>query len=173
MTLFAALAAASLALGASAHGAACSAARLSTALPAQSLPARVASVRRRIVAAAVACDYRALDRIAHERDGFTFGYGPETSAVAYWKRQEARGDRPLAKLVKILTLEVTRNEAGAYAWPSAYTEHPKAKDWNALVRAGVYTRAQVERMRKGGNVYYGYRVGITKSGDWQFFVSGD
>jgi hypothetical protein len=38
---------------------------------------------------------------------------------------------------------------------------------------GVYTRAEVNRMRQGGNVYYGYRTAITKTGDWQFFVAGD
>jgi hypothetical protein len=75
--------------------------------------------------------------------------------------------------VKILGLPVTRNEAGAYAWPSAYTTHPTVQDWNGLVRAGVYTRAEVNRMRQGGNVYYGYRTAITKTGDWQFFVAGD
>ena len=154
-------------------GTSCSAAGLSATLPAQQLPAKVASVRTRIAKAAVACNYTALQRIAYERDSFTFSYGSERSAAAYWKQQEARGDRPLARLVKILRLPVTRNEAGAYAWPSAYTTHPKAKDWDALVRAGIYTRAEVTRMRKGGNVYYGYRTAITRGGDWQFFVAGD
>ena len=151
----------------------CSASGLSATLPAQKLPAKVAKVRTRIAQAAVRCDYAALQRIALERGGFTFSYGNEQSATAYWKRLEARGDRPLARLVKILRLPVTRNEAGAYAWPTAYTTHPKAADWNALVRAGVYTRAEVSRMRKGGNVYYGYRTAITRAGDWQFFVAGD
>jgi hypothetical protein len=158
---------------ASAHTAACSAAHLSASVPAQKLPAKVASVRARIAKAAVACNYSALERIAYEKDGFTFSYGGEKSASVYWKKLEARGERPLARLVKILGLPVTRNEAAAYAWPSAYTAHPKAKDWNALVRAGVYTRAQVDRMRKGGSVYLGYRTAITKTGDWQFFVAGD
>jgi hypothetical protein len=151
----------------------CSASGLSVKLPAQRLPAKVSAVRTRIAKAAVRCDYAALQRIAYERDSFTFSYGNERSAAAYWKQQERHGDRPLARLVKILRLPVTRNEAGAYAWPTAYTTHPKAKDWDALVRAGVYTRTEVNRMRKGGNVYYGYRTAITRSGDWQFFVAGD
>ncbi len=168
------VAAAALGSGAaSARTVACSAGRLSATLPAQNLPAKVASVRARIAKAAVACDYRALQQIAYEKDSFTFSFGNEPSPAAYWKKQEARGDRPLARLVKILSLPVTRNEAGAYAWPSAYTTHPTVQDWNALVRAGVYTRAAVNRMRQGGNVYYGYRTAITKTGDWQFFVAGD
>ena len=142
--------------------ASCSAAGISANLPAQKLPAKVASVRARIAKAAVACDYAALQRIAYEKDSFSFSFGNEKSPTAYWKQQEARGGRPLARLVKILGLPVTHNEAGALAWPSAYTTHPKAKDWDALVRAGVYTRAEVNRMRRGGNVYYGYRTAITK-----------
>jgi hypothetical protein len=153
----------------------CSAAGLSASLPKQKLPAEVARVRARIAAAAVACDYAALQRIALEKGkGFAFSYGSERSAAAYWRRLEAQHrDRPLARLVKILALPVTRNETGAYAWPSAYTEKPKASDWNALVRKGVYTRAEATRMRNGGNVYLGYRNAITRTGDWQFFVSGD
>jgi hypothetical protein len=154
---------------------ACSAAALSPKLPKQNLPAGVASVRARIAAAAVACDYAKLQRIALEKgNGFKFSFGSETSAAAYWRRLESQHrDKPLARLVKILSIPFTRNETGAYAWPSAYTDKPTAANWNALVQKGVYTRAEVNRMRKGGNVYYGYRTAITRSGDWQFFVAGD
>jgi hypothetical protein len=154
---------------------ACSAAALSAKLPKQNLPAAVASVRARIAAAAVACDYAKLQRIALEKgNGFKFSFGSETSAAAYWKKLESQHrDKPLARLVKILRIPFTRNETGAYAWPSAYTDKPTVANWNALVQKGVYTRAEVNRMRKGGNVYYGYRTAITRSGDWQFFVSGD
>jgi hypothetical protein len=153
----------------------CSAASLSASLPEQTLPAAVASVRARIAAAAVACDYAKLQKIALEKgNGFKFSYGSEKSAAAYWRKLESqRRDRPLARLVKLLSIPYTKNETGAYAWPSAYTDNPTAANWNALVQKGVYTRAEVNRMRKGGNVYYGYRTAITRSGDWQFFVSGD
>jgi hypothetical protein len=154
---------------------ACSAASLSAQLPKQNLPAAVASVRARVAAAAVACDYAKLQKIALEKgNGFKFSFGTEKSAAAYWRKLESQHrDKPLARLVKILSIKFTRNETGAYAWPSAYTDKPTASDWNALVQKGVYTRAEVSRMRKGGNVYYGYRIAITRSGDWQFFVSGD
>jgi len=154
---------------------ACSAASLSAKLPKQNLPAAVASVRARIAAAAVACDYAKLQKIALEKgNGFSFSFGAEKSAAAYWRKLESQHrDKPLARLVKILSIPVTKNETGAYAWPSAYTDKPTAADWNALVQKGVYTRAEVNRMRNGGNVYYGYRTAITRSGDWQFFVAGD
>ena len=161
------------ALAAPAHRAGCSAAQLSPTVPAQKLPAAVASTRRRIVEAAVACDFTKLERIGKEQGGFSFSFGGEKSAAAYWRSQENNGHKPLAVLVKILGLPVTRNETGSYAWPSAYTTHPKAADWNGLVRAGVITRAEATKARGSGNVYYGYRAAITRSGDWQFFIAGD
>jgi hypothetical protein len=173
---FAALAvvvAAALALGAAAssHTATCSAAHEPTALPKQSLPAKVAAKRQAIVNAAVACDYAKLQALAGK--SFTFSYGGGTSAAAYWRILEAKKiDRPLQRLVRILSLKVTRNETGSYAWPSAYTDRPTAADWNALVSGGVYTRAEVARM-KAGKTYYGYRTAIRPDGRWQFFVAGD
>jgi hypothetical protein len=68
---------------------------------------------------------------------------------------------------------VIRTGAGAYAWPSAYTAHPKPSDWDALVRAGLVTRAEATKAQKRDNVYYGYRTAITRSGAWQFFIAGD
>jgi hypothetical protein len=154
--------------------AACSAASLSPKLPKQQLPAKVATMRDRIAAAAVRCDYAALARLARENGRtFVFSYGGERDPAAYWRRLETqRLDRPLARLVGILGLPVTRNEIGSYAWPSAYTEKPTAADWNRLVRAGLYTRAQVESMKRYGS-YLGYRTALSPKGDWLFFVAGD
>lgn len=151
----------------------CSAADLSTSVSEQSLPAAVATTRQRIVDAAVACDYAELEQIGTGHAGFSFSFGGEKSAAAFWKAEEARGSKPLATLVKILNVPVTRNETCAYAWPSAYTEHPKAADWDALVRAGVITRARATKAQQSDNVYYGHRTAINRSGDWQFFIAGD
>jgi hypothetical protein len=148
----------------------CSAADLSAALPDQDLPDAVAEVRQRIADAAVACDYDALQAIALEQDGFTFSYGAETSAADHWAGLEERGEDPLRTLVQLLSLPVTRNEAGAYAWPSAYTESPTEEDWAAL--EGIYSDEEIASFRAAGS-YLGYRVGITPEGDWQFFVAGD
>ena len=152
----------------------CSAATLSAKLPKQALPAKVAATRDRIAAAAVRCDYASLARIAGAtKQGFVFSYGAERSPAAYWRRVEALGrDRPLARLVKLLRQPVTRNEIGSWAWPSAYTERPTAADWNRLVTAGIYTRAQVNGMKKAGS-YLGYRTAISPRGEWLFFVAGD
>jgi hypothetical protein len=140
-------------------------------VPAENLPAPVAALRRKIVALAVRCDYAGLAKLAGPK--FSFSFGGERSAAAYWKQQEAKGGRPLAILVKILKLPFTHNETVAYAWPTAYRTHPTRADWDALVRVGVLRRKAADAMRKGGNVYYGYRTAITKSGRWQFFIAGD
>jgi hypothetical protein len=150
---------------------ACSASGLRIALPDQELPAPVAETRRRIFEAAIACDYDALQAIALEDEpGFTYSYGGETSAADYWRGEEERGGRPLAILVQVLAMPHTRNEAGFYAWPTAYSEHPTEEAWNEL--EAVYSRDEINAWREFGS-YLGYRVGITPAGEWQFFVAGD
>lgn len=151
---------------------ACSTSGLRIVLPEEAdLPAQVAGTRRRIFEAAVACDYDALQAVALEGEpGFTYSYGGETSAADFWRGEEERGGRPLAILVQILAMPHTRNEAGFYAWPTAYSEHPTEEAWNAL--EAVYSRGEINAWRELGS-YLGYRVGITPAGEWQFFVAGD
>jgi len=141
-------------------------------LPEQDLPEAVATLRARIAAAAVRCDYAALQAIAREDPkGFSFTLGTERSLAAYWRRLESQKlDRPLALLVQILRTAVTRNEIGAYSWRSAYTERPTEADWNALV--GICPREQIEHMKSAGS-YLGYRTAISPGGRWLFFIAGD
>ena len=82
--------------------------------PKQNLPAAVASVRARIAAAAVACDYAKLQKIALEKgNGFKFSFGTEKSAAAYWRKLESQHrDKPLARLVKILSIPFTQERDG-------------------------------------------------------------
>ena len=155
----------------------CSTAGLRPDLSEQDLPVAVMDVRKRVFAAAVACDYETLEQIAVERgEGFTFSYGagPNDSAAAHWRELEETGaEEPMRVLATILTLPYTRNESGSYAWPSAYSEAPTDEAWQALVDAGLYTEEELEAMRAGGTGYLGYRTAITADGDWQFYVAGD
>ncbi len=149
----------------------CSVSGLRITLPDEELPAAVADTRRRIFEAALACDFDTLQAIALEGEpGFTYSYGGETSASDFWRGEEERDGRPLAILVQILALPHARNEAGFYAWPTAYAEHPSDAAWNAL--EAVYSRDEINAWRDFGS-YLGYRVGITPAGEWQFFVAGD
>ena len=152
----------------------CSTSTVRATLPEQELPGAVASVRERIFAAAVACDYESLQEIALEQgEGFTFSYGPETSAADYWRGLEESGETPMLDLVRIISIPYTRNETGSYAWPSAYDESPADEDWQALVDAGLLTQAEVDTMKEQNTGYLGWRTAITAEGDWQFFVAGD
>ena len=155
-------------------GSECSTSGLRIALPEQDLPGAVAETRQRVFDAAVACDYDTLEQLASE-EGFTFSYGGATDASDYWREAEESGEepKPMRALASILTLPVTRNEAGSYAWPSAYSESPTAADWLALAHTGLYSEEQLELMRTQGTGYLGYRTAITPDGQWQFFVAGD
>ena len=163
----------------------CSARALPAARPVAGLPPRVASMRLRIVAAARRCDYAALVRLGNEvRRGLAFSYGASRSAPEFWRMLE-RGagpePRPMEALVKLLSMPhaavaldgraVPPARARFYVWPSAHRTNPSDRDWRAL--RTLYTRAQIERMRRGGTGYLGYRVGITPAGDWQYFIAGD
>jgi hypothetical protein len=152
----------------------CSTSTVRTTLPEQELPEAVASVRARIFGAAIACDFESLQQIALEQgEGFTFSYGAETSAAAYWRRLEESGETPMLDLVRIISIPYTRNETGSYAWPSAYDEAPTDAAWQALVDASLYTKAEVDEMKAQNTGYLGWRTAITAEGDWQFFVAGD
>lgn len=149
----------------------CSAAALDPTPKAQpALPSRVAAMRRAIVAAATACDYEELQDLALAgTPSFTYTFGLESTPAEHWRSLEARGEPVLAELVAILDVPFTR-ERGTYAWPSAFTENPTEKDWEAL--RPVYSEEQIESFKRFG-AYVGYRVGITRRGDWTFFVAGD
>jgi hypothetical protein len=155
----------------------CSTSGLRLTLPAQDLPPEVAEVRQRVFDAAVACDYERLEEIALERGaGFTFSYGGGDSAADFWRETEETGTsepQPMRALAQILALPYTRNEAGSYAWPTAYDESPTEADWQAIIDAGLYSYEDVELMQASGTGYLGYRTAITPDGDWQFFVAGD
>jgi hypothetical protein len=169
-----ALGATLLACAAAAHGAAaaspCSTSGLRIDVADQRLPAAVARKRDAIVGAALACDYARLARLAAPLRSFSYSFGESGRPAAYWRAAEQRGEPVLRRLVQLLSIPFVRNEAGFYAWPSAYTEHPTPRDWARL--EGIYPARRLAAMRREG-VYYGYRIGITPKGGWRFFVAGD
>ncbi|QRO02981.1 hypothetical protein JRI60_47255 [Archangium violaceum] len=128
-------------------------------------------MRRRIVAAAVACDYAALGALADEQGkGLRFSFGPDKDVARFWRRLEQEHGAPvLARLVKILSLPYTKQDE-LYVWPSAFREKATAEDFAAL--KGLYPDEQLQAMRHEGS-YLGLRAAITGTGDWQLAVSGD
>ncbi|MFL5358015.1 hypothetical protein [Archangium sp.] len=135
------------------------------------LPPVVESMRRRIVAAAVACDYETLAKLARENGAdFNVSFGPDFDVAAFWREREQEGVPVLSLLVKVLNLPHAKEEA-LYLWPSAYRTGETEEDWKAL--EGLYPARQLTDWRKAGDGYMGMRVGIKENGDWTFAVSGD
>jgi len=155
----------------------CSAAGLDPAAPEQAgLPPAVAETRRAIVRAAVACDYDGLESLALRGGAaFTYSFGDDARPAQYWRENEAAGESPMAMLVRTLSLPWARETLEIepyvyYVWPSAYLIESTDEDWAAL--AGLYSAEEIETMRDYGS-FIGWRVGITETGDWRFFVAGD
>lgn len=127
-------------------------------------------MRRRISAAAVACDYEALARLASEKGKeFSLGFGTDTDVAATWRKSEQDGVPVLAQLVKLLNLPHTQDEK-VYIWPSAYSANDTPEDWKAL--EALYPAERLTEWREGEG-YAGFRTGIDESGDWQFALRGD
>ncbi|MFP2931938.1 hypothetical protein ACLESO_43580 [Pyxidicoccus sp. 3LG] len=150
----------------------CSASKLSPrAQPAQPpLPAPVESMRSRIIAAAVACDYAALARLADEQGkSVRFSFGDGDDPVEYWREEERNGDPVLARMVRILQLPYAKQD-NLYFWPAVHVTNAP-KDWKAV--AGIYTEQELRGMKEAMEAYLGLRVGISTEGDWQIAVAGD
>ncbi|OJH37971.1 hypothetical protein BON30_26990 [Cystobacter ferrugineus] len=128
-------------------------------------------MRRRIVAAAVACDYAALAALGDEQGkSLRFSFGPDEDLALFWRKAEQEQGQPvLARLVKILNLPYTK-QGELYVWPTAFRDNATAQDFDAL--EGILPDAQLQAMKRERS-YYGLRVGISGNGDWQMAVSGD
>jgi hypothetical protein len=160
-------------------GSDCSAAASSASLePQPGLPDRVEEVRQAIAEAAVHCEYGRLAALAREGgDQFTFTFGAADDPAQYWRREEEAGREPMKFLAGMLDRPYGQVSAGdliLYVWPSAGTYPswaevpPEAR--NAL--RPLYGDEEFQQFAQFGS-YIGYRVGITETGDWLYFVAGD
>jgi hypothetical protein len=140
------------------------------------LPPPVAEMRRAILRAAVACDYTRLEELALAgEDTFIYSFGADSQPAEHWRDLEASGQRPMAMLVGTLALPFSREIFDIepyllYVWPSAYLVESTDEDWAAL--AELYSPEELELFREYGS-FIGWRVGLTETGDWRFFVAGD
>jgi hypothetical protein len=153
----------------------CSAAGLPLPPQQEGLPPAVAETRRAIAEAAVACDYAALEALA--APGFRTSFGNTGfEMIPQW---EEDGTYPAtALIVKLLgtpyAYEDYESETRHYYWPSAFVydsweEIPPA-DMEALLT--VYTQEELNQAAEFG-AYALWRMGITETGEWTFFIAGD
>ena len=160
----------------------CSAAGLSPDLSTDAtLPAPVATMRADLARAAVACDYDALAALV-DRDGTSvrYSFGEGDDPVGAWRDAEQSGDEPAPLLALRLLLAlphgVGENEGAPtlYQWPAAFaTEHPTDAQLREIAETGLYDLETLEQWVAAGTNYFGYRVLISETGDWQAFVAGD
>jgi hypothetical protein len=147
----------------------------------QGLPPAVDVMRKQIIAAASACDYQELNRLALAgKPEFSYSFGVEQSPADFWRdreREARRLDQPTSEylryLVEVLYLPYCIEETSDrtyYVWPRVHCSERQPADWDDL--QGLYADEVIEQMR-AGDIYYGHRVGILADGDWAYFIAGD
>lgn len=137
--------------------------------PLDALTVEVRATRDAQLVAARATDWEAIGTLIPTDVLFTFSYGGETDALAYFDSLE----EDIAALIVEL-LEGDFAQLGQIVvWPALHARTPftlDAQERTELVaRYGADEVATWER----GNAYLGWRLGITDEGDWIFLVSGD
>ncbi|MGH9002173.1 MAG: hypothetical protein ACRDYV_03505 [Acidimicrobiia bacterium] len=141
----------------------------------QQVPEPVVAKRKAVAAAAAACNYAELDRLA--APGFKSGFGEEPgSPSVFWRQAEASGEEPMRFLVGMLQRPVTLLRDAAppsYVWPSAFTyEWDKVPDADREALRPLYDDEDFEGFADLG-AYIGWRTTIDESGAWDYYVAGD
>jgi hypothetical protein len=154
----------------------CSGAGEDAEVGSQDIPEAVAATRRAVAAAAAACDYAELDKLASP--GFKSGFGGDTGPPSeFWRRAEAQGEEPMRFLVGMLDRPVRISPDASptsYTWPSAFSY----ESWAAVPDADrealrpLYDDEDFEGFASFGG-YIGWRTTIEESGAWVFYVAGD
>lgn len=109
------------------------------------LPVAVQETADAARAAAQAGDYDALAALLPTEGPFTSNFGGEADHIAFYRMEEANGIDVLGTLAGLLAGAPTEDDGGIFVWPRDYLQ----------------------------DGYLGYRVGITETGRWIFYVAGD
>ena len=140
-------------------------------LDSDGLPSPVAARRQELIDAAVACDYRELNRLVRST-GVDLRIEGETVPSTQWRERERDGMAVLRPLAGLLSLSHVRRD-GAFVWPNAvgwpFADVADGRDRQALVEVvgeeGIFGWTEA-----GG--YSGWRVAIGADGDWLRFWYG-
>jgi hypothetical protein len=130
--------------------------------------------------AVAACDWSTIGLLI-DRDGagVRFSFGDPGDPIAAWQRAERSGQQPppLLAIRRLLDLPFAAQPLPSttqYVWPAAQVaDPPSAVQLRVIADAGLYPLSTLEEWVRNGNNYLGYRLAITTSGDWTFFVAGD
>jgi hypothetical protein len=153
----------------------CSAAGMAEPADQAGLPDQVADMRLAIIEAAIACDYATLEALAGPDMSTSFGGG----GVENIRQWEEDGTYPATALIVELfgtpyAFEDYEGLPRHYYWPSAFVydswdEIPPA-EMEALL--SVYTQEELDQAAEFGS-YALWRIGVTETGEWRFFIAGD
>ncbi|MFW5470309.1 hypothetical protein ACOCJ4_09720 [Knoellia sp. CPCC 206435] len=146
--------------------AACAAGRAGAADTTGMAPAAAATAKK-LLSAAKKCDAATLVAMA-KADGTGLA-GDRAPATVF----SAGTPQNFVALATLLTMVPTETFDGTIQ-PRVFSEQYAETDaeWDAVVSAGLVTRASAERMRQQDGGYTGYRVGIAGDGTWTFFTTG-
>ena len=144
-------------------------------------------MRSRLIAAAVGCDYAALERLGLK--GSTDFHATSSSGAKaarpaapgkYWRAEEAKGHAPLRKLVALLHLPVATGGVvcsnGCHAnfyWPRASQEFDDATPKELATLRSLYGDALVSRAQESRRYGGMHLIGINDAGDWFYFAIED
>jgi hypothetical protein len=144
-------------------------------LDSDGIPSPVAARRQELIDAAVACDYRALGRLARA-DGVDLRFEGEVVPVQQWREREHDGIAILGPLAGLLALPHVRRGAGTeetFTWPTAVdwpTADAGTREERADLLAVVGERGIFGWTEAGG--YVGWRTSIDPGGRWMNFWYG-
>jgi hypothetical protein len=137
------------------------------------LPEAVAATRDAIVAAALTCDFEALEEIAGEGFSTSFGGGGSENLLIW----NDRGLEPTVILLHLLDMSnatIPGPEGVIYVWPAAHSyetwEQVTEEDLDEL--ASIHTEGELDSFASAGG-YLGWRTGIAENGEWMFLIAGD
>jgi hypothetical protein len=144
-------------------------------LDSDGLPSPVAQIRQQLIDAAVACNYRALGRLARANQ-VDLRIEGEQVPVRQWREREHDGQPILRPLAGILSLANVRQEGEAgteFVWPNAvewpFADVANGQDRRALLdvvgEEGIFGWSEA-----GG--YSGWRSAIGPHGRWLRFWYG-
>lgn len=141
------------------------------------LPPLVAEVRMALLNGAASCDLEGLAARAIA-DGTNVSFGGSDDPAGLWQDLESFGATPMADLIAVLHLSPGTTDDGQgtvfYVWPAvaAMDDWSDATEEQRSELADLFGADALADWDLFGG-YIGYRVGITDSGRWAFFVQGD
>lgn len=144
-----------------------------TDLDGSRLPAKVTATMDFLADVAARSDEQLLHTLVTE-SGTSLGFGGETDAASFVEAEAANGTDVYEVIGKLLATTPTLSAGGhAYVFPAVATGADDDGAWEELVTVGLYSSEEVTMLRRAGDGYLGWRLGISPEGALTFLVVGD